>query len=121
MPPFHFKLQQILDYRAQLEEQAKLRFAQAQREHERAEARVDALRAQVAENEKKLYENVTSPNEHWLLDHYVTALKSDLVAALRNLVMLAQAREDARMLLVQRAQERKLLEKLKTKQASRAW
>lgn len=119
MPPFHFKLQQILDYRAQLEEQAKLRFAQAQREHDLAEARVDSLRALVAENERKLYENVTSPNEHWLLDNYVTALKTDLVSALRNLVMLAQAREDARMLLVQRAQERKLLEKLKTKQAER--
>lgn len=119
MAPFRFRLQQILDYRSQLEEQAKLRFAQAQHEYDTTEAKADGLRSQVAENERKLYESVTSPHDHWLLDNYVKSLKSDLVATLRQLAMLAQAREDARIMLVQRAQDRKLLEKLKMKQAER--
>lgn len=120
MPPFRFGLQQVLDYRAQLEEQAKLVFARAKAEHDVEEQRAKALHEDLVRNVQKLYESAGKPrHEVWLQENYVKGLQADVVAAYAQLRLLARTMEDARAILVQRAQDRKLLEKLKAKQAER--
>lgn len=120
MASFRFKLQQVLDYRSQLEEQARLHFARAQHEYEQQERHVAKVRETLAEYQRKLYECPRgSQHDYWLLENYVKSLNVDLSSALQSLNLLTQVREGARTELVQRAQERKLLEQLKAKQAER--
>ena len=120
MPPFRFRLQQVLDYREQLEEQAKLAFARAKAAHEAQQRQVEAVRAAIAEAERKLYEDARlTRDELWLQRNFLRGLREDLTHAELRLRMLAQMMEQARSELVKKSQERKLLEKLKDKQAAR--
>lgn len=118
MAPFRFKLQQVLEYRAQLEDQAKMEFARAQRKYDDQTNMVSLLRERLAEYEPRLYRS-KEQSEMWLLRNFIQALKADIAKAEERLLQLAQALNKARQLLVKKSQERKLLEKLKETQAKR--
>ena len=94
MPPFRFSLEQVLNYRIQLEQQAKVELARVEQERLREQQRADTLRAMLDEQERA--------------DLSVT------VQRVRNWTMAAEA---ARTELISRSKDKKTLEKLKATQA----
>lgn len=115
--PFHFKMQKVLEYREQLEEEARVQLAQAERLRLREEERAVKLKGMLAEQEVKLYRDVAlSSGERWLLENFVKGLRADLASTVMRLRSLTQAVAAARSALQERAKDRKLLEKLKERQ-----
>ncbi len=117
MSPFRFKLEKVLDYRGQLEDQAKGALARAKAVHGEQEALVKDVEGRLEAHRAKQQEATKSPGDMWLWRQYKDALETDLAVArgrLRELaLMLHKAREEA----VRRSRDRKLLEKLKENQA----
>ena len=112
--PFRFKMQKVLDYREQLEEEAKVRLATAQRRFQEARERLDALQAELRGAQDRLCnEALMEAGERWLLEQYGKGLRGDVAAAS---LQAAQMVEEARNLLAARAIDKKLLEKLKERQ-----
>lgn len=115
--PFHFKMQKVLDYRGQLEEEARVQLAHAERLRLREEERARELKVMLTDQEARLYRDVgISAGERWLLENFVKGLRSDLTSTLMRLRSLTQVVEEARRALQERAKDRKLLEKLKERQ-----
>lgn len=115
--PFHFKMQKVLDYRGQLEEEARVQLAHAERLRLREEERARELKVMLTDQEARLYRDVSiSAGERWLLENFVRGLRSDLTSTLMRLRSLTQVVEEARRALQERAKDRKLLEKLKERQ-----
>lgn len=114
---FSFKMQKILDYREQLEEEAKVQVARIQQMLLDEQKRAEDIRTMLAEQEQSLF---TSPlndaGQRWLLELFIKGLRSDLASVLLRIRTLHQAFETARQHLQHRAKERKILEKLKSKQ-----
>ena len=120
MPPFTFRLQQVLEYRSQLEDQAKMAFAAAKDAHDRRQKEVERLAAALDAAWNERHEAVlTNRNEAWLLENYCKGLAEDLESARASLKHLAIVMEEARQKLVLAMQDRKLLDKLKEKQQVR--
>jgi flagellar FliJ protein len=118
--PFHFSLQRVLDYRAQLEEQAALALAKAQQAYTAQTGKVEDLRAQIAAHEQSLYaDGAPSAQSMWLWRNYKERLQHDLSRAEQRALELARELNKARREAVNRSKERKLLEKLKSNQAMR--
>lgn len=118
--PFHFSLQKILNYRLQLEEEAKVRLAKVQQMYIKEEQRLEELKTLLAEKEPALYRNFDmDAGERWLLENYVKGLRADISETQLRLRSLHEMVEQARAFLLERAKDRKVLEKLKEKQASR--
>ncbi len=120
MATFKFSLEQVLRYRQQLEERAMQELAKAQaardarlRQAEEYAASMEAERV-VLSNPAALTEQ-----ERWLHTGYLEGLRLDLDKARQDLIVLEEELDRCRADLIQRAQDRKLLEKLKTKQAAR--
>lgn len=114
---FSFKMQKILDYREQLEEEAKVQVAKIQQMLLDEQKRAEDIRTMLTEQEAKLYESpLNDAGERWLLEHFIKGLRSDLTSAVLRVRSLHQAFESARQHLQHRAKERKILEKLKSKQ-----
>lgn len=115
--PFHFKMQKVLDYRGQLEEEARVQLAHAERLRLQEEERARELKVMLTDQEVRLYRDVgISAGERWLLENFVRGLRSDLTSTLMRLRSLTQIVEEARRALQERAKDRKLLEKLKERQ-----
>lgn len=112
---FTFKMQKVLDYREQLEEEAKVRYAGAVARHKKASEHLNAINAELMTAEAKGAE-VMQAAERWLHDQYVKGLRADQAAAALQERMLAQMAEEARAFLAARAIDRKMLEKLKDRQ-----
>lgn len=117
--PFHFSMQKILNYREQLEEEAKVRLATAQRMCMEEERRCQDLRTLLAEKEDQSRNIALSYGERWLLDNFIKGLRADMAASLLRLRSLRQATEQARLHMLERIKERKVLEKLKERQKER--
>ncbi|MBQ4133523.1 MAG: flagellar export protein FliJ [Desulfovibrionaceae bacterium] len=116
MAKFKFKLEQVLRYREQLENQAQMAFMRACMELEAQVRRLNELRASLAKEENLPYK---SPEEFWLRSNFIRSLKEDIGAAELNRQRLELAVERRRAELVKAGQERQLLDKLKDKQAER--
>ncbi len=116
---FRFNLQKVLEYREQLEEQAKMALAAALRAVKDQEALIAALVEEIKENERAIMEKKTvSPAEMWLFRTYKERLLLQDVAQARiRLQMLKNNLTMRRTEAVARSKERKLLEKLKSNQA----
>lgn len=115
---FRFNLQRVLEYREQLEEQAKLALAGALRAVKDQEGRIDALVEAVKENEQAILKKKTvTPAEMWLYRTYKERLLQDVAQARNRLEALKQELNKRRTEAVARSKERKLLEKLKSNQA----
>ena len=112
---FRFNLQKVLDYREQLEEEAKVQLAKAQAQVTEAEKRFEALKAAIKAAEEQALGKMMTPGERWLHDQYMKGLHADINEAALQLRMLRQLAEEARKNLAARAIDRKLLDKLKEK------
>lgn len=114
---FQFKLQKVLDYREQLEEQARMNLARAQAEHDEQQRLVNEIERKRREYERKGFAKDATPADIWLWRQYLEALKRDFNQQRAELQRLALKLKNARKIAVQRSKDRKLLEKLKEKQA----
>ncbi|WP_319469102.1 flagellar export protein FliJ [uncultured Pseudodesulfovibrio sp.] len=117
--PFHFKLEKVLDYRGQLEEQAKAALAAAQAKHDRQAELVSGLRDRLAAHMDKQAESNKSANDMWLWRQYKDALEQDISREQYRLSELELKLHQARQEAVARSKDRKLLEKLKETQAKK--
>ncbi len=117
--PFSFKLERVLDYRGQLEEQAKALLAKARAVRDAQREVVEELQGRYRTHMAKEMESHKSTNDMWLWRQYKEALEQDSVreeAVLRQLELkLQQRRQEA----VERSRDKKLLEKLKENQAKK--
>ncbi|QJB55604.1 flagellar export protein FliJ [Pseudodesulfovibrio sp. zrk46] len=117
--PFHFKLEKVLDYRGQLEEQAKSALAAAQAAYNTQLEQVRTIEANMAAHMAKQEESQKSPNDMWLWRQYKEALEIDLSKAQMELNKLELNLQQKRNEAVERSKDRKLLEKLKETQAKK--
>ena len=120
MAPFHFRLQQVLDYRKQLEEQATLALAEATARRDAAVAHLRLLATQMTEQRERLsHAEGLSAGERWLIQTYQTALREESIQTGKYLTACEEQVDLCRVDLVKKAQEHELLCKLKEKQALR--
>lgn len=117
---FRFSLQKVLEYRVQLEDQAKLALAKARQALQEQSARVRGIDERLARHHRDMAEvDGKSAADIWLMRNFAKRLTQDLHLARAEearLAGLAKARAEE---LAQKATERKLLEKLKETQAKR--
>jgi flagellar FliJ protein len=116
--PFHFKLQKILEYRQQLEEQAMMELARARQELQDKQQELNTLHSTLERHMAAYYENQNmSAGELWLWRNYKERLLQD-ISQMELLINQLQHKVDrALQNAVTKAKDRKLLEKLKTNQA----
>ena len=115
--PFRFKLQKVLEYREQMEEEAKVRLAEATMRHDEAvRALQRAQQALEAELEHQAVDPLMSAAERWVSDQYIKGLTNDVHMADMQERMTAQVQEEARKMLAVRALDRQMLDKLKDRQ-----
>jgi flagellar FliJ protein len=120
MAAFTFRLEQVLHYRKQLEEQAMQMLAQAIRRRDATVAHIALLSEAIAEQRVRLCRAESlSPAEFWLARIYEAALKKDLAEAIELLAEQENEVDQCRIELVHKAQDRNLLDKLKDRQAAR--
>ena len=118
--PFLFKLEKILEYRRQLEDQAKLALSLTRQQIAEQNLRVEALRKDLEACllELSAIKQMTQP-ELWLWSGWRKRLELDKTQAQAKLVELQTLAETRRLELVTKAKDRKLLEKLRAKQAEK--
>jgi flagellar FliJ protein len=118
--PFHFKLERILEYRRQLEGQAKLAMSIVRQQIAAQNQRVEALHKDLEACllEMSRTKQMTQP-ELWLWTGWRKRLELDKSQAQAKLAELRQLAEKRRLELVAKARDRKLLEKLRAKQAEK--
>lgn len=116
--PFHFRMQKVLDYRAQLEDEARADLALKRRQLEEARALFERLREELRNAETHMTEMaLKSAAERWLQEQYIKGLNGDVAEAAMQRRMKEQLVDEARKLLAARAMAKKLLEKLKERQS----
>jgi len=118
--PFLFKLEKILEYRRQLEDQAKLALSLTRQQIAEQNLRVEALHKDLEACllELSRIKQMTQP-ELWLWSGWRKRLELDKKQAQAKLVELQKLAETRRLELVTKAKDRKLLEKLRAKQAEK--
>lgn len=118
--PFVFKLEKVLEFRTQLEDQAKLALSKALQDMQEQAARVERLEKDLASclEEMSRIKQMTQP-ELWLWSGWRNRLELDKKQAQAKLAGLERLVEERRRDLVAKAKDRKLLEKLRAKQAVR--
>ncbi len=117
---FKFNMQKILDYREQMEEEAKIKLAEAKRMLLHEESRMQELKELLAEKESDLYKGLDADSAtRWLLENYIKGLREDIAKTATNISHLITLVEQCRTLVVMRAKDSKILEKLKEKQQER--
>jgi flagellar FliJ protein len=119
MASFHFRLENVLAYRKRLEEESMQALAGAVMRRDSLLARRDSLRKTQAEQRERLCraQDLTGA-ERWLLQGFLHTLSLDLEAVKKDLVRAEEEVDRCRAALVQKAQERSLLESLREKQAA---
>lgn len=117
--PFVFRLEKVLEYRRQLEDQARMALAQASARHQAQEAVVLDVETRLAEHVDRGFGAKASQADIWLWMQYRQALDRDLVTARAELQRLALILQNCRQEAVLRSREKKLLEKLKDRQAKK--
>ncbi len=116
---FRFKLQQVLNYREQLRDQAQIEFAKIQKAYDEAREACVALEKTIEGNKESLFKlDIQAHNERWLIEQCLKGLEADLQVRQVELTHLAQALDQAQKDLIERAKEHKVLEKLKERQKS---
>ncbi len=116
--PFVFKLEKVLEFRKQAEEQASMALAQAIHLHQEQKRVVFSVEEKIAAHQKKKFE-MTGADEMWLWRQYDDALQMDLSNAVSRMKQLALNLQKCRTEAVKKSKERKLLEKLKENQAKK--
>ena len=117
--PFSFKLDKVLDYREQLEEQAKAALARAKAARDAQAELVDDMLSRLTVHMEKERESQASANDMWLWRQYKEALEQDLERERIKLSELELKLHRFRQVAVERSKDKKLLEKLKETQAKK--
>jgi len=117
--PFHFKLDKVLDYREQLEEQAKGALARAKGARDAQADKLAGLEARLEAHLAGEAVSCKSANDMWLWRQYKDALSQDVSIARVDLNSLELKLQRCRREAVERSKDKKLLEKLKQTQAKR--
>ena len=100
--PFHFKMQKVLDYREQLEEEAKVNLAIQRARLAEAQDRLDKIKSELRQAEDRLVGAVLmDAAERWVLEQYVKGLRADAAHEALQVRMLEQLAEEARQLLAE--------------------
>ncbi|MDR1360205.1 MAG: flagellar export protein FliJ [Deltaproteobacteria bacterium] len=119
MAPFHFRLENVLAYRTRLEEEAMQTLALAVAHQDALLLRRDSFRKTREEQEKRLCRaELLSPAERWFLRNFLRALEHDLKNTEEDLLQAGEEVDRCRAALIQKAQERSLLDRLKEKQTA---
>ena len=120
MAPFRFRLEQVLVYRRQIEEKAMQALAEAVMRRDALVERIAAIREdQAAQRERLASPALMQAGERWVLQSYMDGLKLDLERAMEQRALAEEEVDRCRMELVEKSQERSLLDKLKEKQAAK--
>ncbi|XPV76706.1 MAG: flagellar export protein FliJ [Desulfovibrio sp.] len=115
---FTFKLQKVLDYRQQLEDKALIEMGRAQAAYDQESQRLADLEEKLRLHIAKGYgQKGISEGDIWLWRQYKDALDMDVAAARQEVHRLALLLQQCRQQVAEKAKDRKLLEKLKEKQA----
>lgn len=115
--PFSFRLQKVLEYRSQLEDQARMALSKAQADHDQQERALAGVEQQILEHAERGFGQNATQADIWLWEQYRKALAQDLARAKAELERLASILQQRRQEAVLRSREKKLLEKLKDRQA----
>jgi flagellar FliJ protein len=115
--PFVFRLEKVLEYRRQLEDQARMALAHAQAEHDSQQRIIADLHMRMTVHMERGFPKNATQADIWLWTQYREALTKDIAAAQAELERLAQVLQTCREQAVLRSREKKLLEKLKDRQA----
>jgi len=115
--PFVFRLEKVLEYRRQLEDQARMALAQAQARHDAQKQLLADISMRLAVHKERGFGKQATQGDIWLWMQYCDALEKDTAAARAELERLASILQNCRQDAVLRSRERKLLEKLKDRQA----
>lgn len=117
--PFVFRLEKVLEYRRQLEDQARMALAQAQAQHDVQKQILLDLSTRLTAHMERGFGKRATQADIWLWSQYREALGKDLAAAKAELEQLASILQTRRQEAVLRSREKKLLEKLKDRQAKK--
>jgi flagellar FliJ protein len=117
--PFVFRLEKVLEYRRQLEDQARMALAQAQARHKAQEEVLADVETRLSAHLDRGFGAQATQADIWLWMQYRQALERDLAAARAELQRLALILQNCRQEAVLRSREKKLLEKLKDRQAKK--
>lgn len=118
MAAFRFSLEQVLNYRIQLEQQAKVELARVEQERIREQQHADTIQEMLVQQQAELDQlGPERMSERWLFENFVKGLRTDYGLAMARVRNWAKAAEAARIELISRAKDRKTLEKLKETQA----
>ncbi len=117
---FSFSMQKILDYRAMLEEEAKVRLSKAQQAYKKEEEHFVGLKNELSSQENEMCQNRTQDAaSRWLLESYIKGLNADIHQSYIKLRQLHESVNQCKELVLIRAKDKKVLEKLKEKQQER--
>jgi flagellar FliJ protein len=119
MPPFRFRLQQVLNYRERLEDEAKLALAQAESALAAERLRLKRLEEGLETARSSLRQEARCAADFWLWQPYVQRLTEQRAASLRRLDELAAAVASCQKQLQQRSMERRLVDKLRHRHLQR--
>lgn len=116
MAEFKFSLEKVLNYREQLENEAKARLGFLQEKSRMLKEHYRSMKEEELLHEEKLCATPFSESgERWLLDNYIKALRQDMIQTQKNIAgvdeEIAQAKQD----LAQKSKDKKVMEKLKEK------
>lgn len=115
---FRFSLEQLLNYRERLEQQARIELARVEGERLREQRRADGFRVMIDEQTEAMARLTPQQrDERWLAENFIKGLRMDLATALTRVRHWESAAEAARRELLKRSIDKKTLEKLKAKQA----
>lgn len=115
---FHFSLQNVLDYRRQLVDNAQLELATAQRDYQAQAGKVETMRARLQEAASRLQSrHLLPPGEFWLWNNFKEHLLQDLQREECLLQNLANRVASCRTELIDRSRDAKVLERLRNKRA----
>lgn len=117
--PFHFKLDKVLDYREQLEEQAKAALSRAKALRDAQAEVLDEFRERLQNHLGNESESRKTANDMWLWRQYKQALEQDISIALVELNSLELKLQRCLTEAVERSKDKKLLEKLKETQSKK--
>ncbi len=116
MAKFKYKLQNVLDIKYRIEDQARAVFAAAQAKLDEEEHKRDLLierRVEYEQKGRKLREDVLNPYDMRDNDRAIENIKGQIKEQEKNVEAARKGVEQARMQLTDAMQERKIHEKLK--------
>lgn len=116
MAGFKFRLEKVLLYKEQLENEVKSKLASLNAQKKRLNERYASLKQDEFFQEQKLSQTpVNEMGERWLIDTYLKALRQDIQQTQKNIAMLEAQIQKTQAELAEKAKDRKIMEKLKEK------